>query len=240
MQEKSRGKRRLPKKLSPPPEKKTRQKKSPQELPHPPGNELTPENFPEKVTEVCKRLVRKGYQKEVEEFISVWRLVAERGEVLRFLDDDGAVTEGGKWMSSLLLWDTYLEKGEQATLKHLPFLLQLDCAFFLGQRWIRELIAHLHREGERKKIERVFFGTGKRGVRSFELVMENHRRDIKIAATVDTLRAKGCGYNQAMRSVAANLGKLDIKERISVAAIRSRYEKLKAGNYSLIKLLSPR
>jgi hypothetical protein len=69
------------------------------------SNTLTPQT----IVEACNRLARKGYRREVEEFLAICRPDIEADGTAKWVDDKG-VTEVGKWVFSLLLWDRYLLK----------------------------------------------------------------------------------------------------------------------------------
>jgi hypothetical protein len=97
------------------------------------------------------------------------------------------------WRLSLIGLALYRRKGEQQALKTLPVLLSMDCHFFLGQSWVRALVASWHSQGEEKKIQHAFFGSPKRGGRSLHLLMENWKRDCRISSAVHRLLTDGCG-----------------------------------------------
>jgi hypothetical protein len=181
----------------------------------------------------------KGYGDEVEHFMAECGPVLAKGRKLDIFNDEQDA-EAWKRTCSLVSWAGYLVWGEKIALSHLPFLLLIDCAFFLRQRWVSDLIAQWHRQGEQQKVNHVFFGTPKRGIRSYQLARENRIRDIKIANAIETLRKAGAvRYMKTLRFVTKHLPEIGVKDRLSVAAVRSIIDKHKAGSDPLISLFKP-
>ena len=127
-------------------------------------------------------------------------------------------------MWSLLVWDLGEGKeGERYALNMLFLLMEMDCFFFLGQPWLRKLLSSWREQPDRRKINHVFFGTGKRGVNSYERIKEDERRNDVIVGAIEERLQKGVGTNEAMKQVAKGLGQLGIKERLSWKGIKSLY-----------------
>src|SRR5262245_8872659 len=131
---------------------------------------------------------------------------------LAYLDE----SEAGKWVWSLLVWDLSEGKGgEKYALNMLFLLMNMDCFFFLGQPWLRKLLSSWREQPDRRKVNHVFFGTGKRGVNSYERIREDERRNDVIVGAIEERLQKGVGTNEAMQQVAKGLGQLGIKARLS-------------------------
>ncbi len=139
-----------------------------------------------------------------------------------------------KWALSLGAWVQYIEHGKQAVFATLPFLFTLDCPFFLGQRWIQEVIGQCQRQGDKTQMTRLFFGTAKRGTgSSVPAIIEEFRRDLRIADAVDRLVESGCRKQEAYRQVGAQF-------HLSENAVQAIYRKRRQFGYDpLAALLSP-
>jgi hypothetical protein len=146
-------------------------------------------------------------------------------------------SEPVKRLAALHWWDEWQRSGNSAALAGLPYLLELDCAFFLQVRWIAELLARWRRTGAVDKINRVFFGTPKRGVRSFPTTIQNEKRDLKVCVAVEQ-RKKKLPLADAFSIVAAKSFKL-CRETLSPENVRRIYEYRRRGDTPLEGLLSP-
>ena len=104
--------------------------------------------------------------------------------------------------------------------------------FFLGQQWVRDLIAEWHQQGDRKKINQLFFGTSKKGVGTLTNIMEEFRRDMEIAAEVARLLDSGQGSKTAAFKT---VGK---QKALSHKTIGKIYRERKAGHDPFAHLLS--
>jgi hypothetical protein len=171
----------------------------------------------------CEFLKSKGLKETVlvELYIEEVRKAKERGESFQFGSPD---EKGWKWMIAVTGWAHYEAKGPDEALNRLPTLFQLDCDFFLRQPWISKLLASWHKEGDEKKIHHAFFGTRRRGIRSYKLSVDNYHRNLMIYGEVCKLLGS-YGYRETMRQVAKNLKNLGIKETLSPSAIRTIHKK---------------
>jgi hypothetical protein len=155
---------------------------------------------------------------------------------ISIVGEDGKISPAWLPILALHIRGIYLEHGERALLNVLPYWIYLEPEFFLAEKWLRELFGQWIRSGQEKKIRRSFFGTPKRGTRSFQKIVQDHQRNMKIAASISTLRAKGCTYSAAVEEVRANLKDLGVEDHLSIEAIRSIYRKVRAGYNPIIKL----
>lgn len=149
----------------------------------------------------------------------------------RLITETEHIPEQEKWSLSIRAWAQCVEHGPEIAFTTLPFLLSLDCVFFLGQQWVRELIARYHQQGDKEKIKRLFFGIGKCGVNSWKRTLEDFRRDLKIKTEVDRLLKEGRSQREAFRLV----GK---QRALSPQAIEKIYYKRTSGYDPLAHLLA--
>jgi AAA15 family ATPase/GTPase len=68
----------------------------------------------------------------------------------------------------------------------------------MAEKWLRELIGQWIKNGDEENIKRAFLGTPKKGTRSFKKIVQDHQRDIKIAAKIRSLRDKGSSYSASI------------------------------------------
>ena len=145
---------------------------------------------------------------------------------------NGRLTEEWLWMTSIQLWNDYCEQGEQVVLNRLPYLFIWDCAFFLRQWWVSDLIASWCQAGEREKIEFIFFGsTGpkKPGVNGFSVVIPNYDRNMRIYVAVKKLQSEGYSDRKAYEKVAPQFlwGRPNQpKKPLSPSAVKKIYEEV--------------
>jgi|GEM_PF-4535987 len=194
------------------------------------------------ITEACTVLKQAGHRHEVEAMLTeinkpepMFRATSSStalsGDV-NLIAHKEEVSEQERWALSLRAWAQCVEHGPETALKTIPFLLWVDCAFFLGQRWVRNLIADWHQKGEKKKIERLLFGTGKRGNNDLRRTLEDLQRDIQITDHIDYLiQEKGYSLRHAYKAVS-------IPFRITPTNAQARYAKRKHGYDPLAALLS--
>jgi hypothetical protein len=173
---------------------------------------------------VTQKLLRMGDRGEAERFYAdCWAPLQQL--------DPSALSKGWKWLCSTLAREQYLAEGDDAVLTRLPGLLLYDPAFVLEQQWVRELVVRWLEQGEEESLRCLLFGDrkGKRGVGSYKSIMQQVQRDRKIFAEVRRRLDKGKGHNETMRAVAAELGKLGIKEKLAVSTVRKIYVQQKEG-----------
>lgn len=115
--------------------------------------------LPAEVTESWKamaaaeeRFLREGPPGEIERFQRVRQAALANGGFRQW--EAGQPTEEWKCVTSLLLWNKYVDEGEEAVRELLSYYLIWDCAFYLRQWWVANLIAKWHRAGEQEKIPR--------------------------------------------------------------------------------------
>lgn len=173
-----------------------------------------------KALQVVDRFLREGPREEIVRFRPVWKQATKTG--LR-QTREGKWTEAWKWLMSLLLWDAYQHGNREQALESLHDWLEVDCAFFLRQWWVSNLIASWHRRGEGEKIRRLF--EGRRGKRSLQHISETFRRDYSIVVVMEK-HLLNCGYREACRRTAAELKTQHITPIVETAAIRRVYEKV--------------
>ncbi len=183
------------------------------------------------VWDTYERLTRFGFHAEAKELLAIARAEVKRGE---------AKSEEIHRILSLSWLSILLQVGEPALIG-LPVLFHANFEFFSGEVWIRRLLADWHQRGERDKIQQALFGPrkGKRGIRSYQLAMNNLQRNRKIIAEAERLLKSDIGHNEAMRQVAANLKALGIPERLSVAAVTKIYRERQAETSRLLTILLP-
>jgi hypothetical protein len=100
----------------------------------------------------------------------------------------------------------------------LPGLFRLDCSFFLGEPWIRGLLARWYEAGDEQAIRTALFGPAGRGTRSFTTKQQDAARDSFIAFDVAQQCKDGKSRAEAYRSTQASLA--EFKQAISVGTIR--------------------
>jgi hypothetical protein len=184
----------------------------------------------QRMEKIRDTLSANGHQKEVDEFGRLLqRFSALSSEQKNDIHEDSLFYEVLMTIASLWELAAYLVKGDSQALRRLPLLLDLDTDFFLRQPWIINLIVKWRKEGKQKEITQLFFGTGKRGRRSFKAIMQQEERDAKIFVVVENLLQEGCSYNEAMRRVSAGWKDLGLATKLSPRAVRRVYEKRKAG-----------
>jgi hypothetical protein len=199
-------------------------------------------NFAAQMIERARQVASKLPKDEALSYLACTAFLVSRTSELTgkksipIVDEEGKISRVWLPIFALHIRGIYLEKGEQALLNILPYWIYLETDFFLAEPWLRELFGQWMRNGKEKKVKRAFFGTPKRGTRSFDQIVQNHARDIKIAAKIDSLKLQGLGYNAAIEKVRANLKALGVEDHLSFEAIRSIYKKIQAGYNPLIKL----
>jgi len=133
------------------------------------------------------------------------------------------VSEQEKWAFSLLAWAKYIDGGWERACTMLPWLLHLDCVFFLGQSWIRKLIAELLSQPEApQKINRLFFGARGKGKRR-ATAWGNFPRNLRIIEAIQQRIDDGESERQACKHVHKTLPELGIRDVLSLAQIRKIY-----------------
>ena len=198
----------------------------------------------------CEALREAGYSEEVERFAAALpqgtpvgslpvdrvRAGLEAISVLGWLD--AKANEPLKWVASLYWWQRYRDAGEHAALEGLPFLFELDCAFFLRQRWIAELLGYW-RQHQRALLRKVLFGTPKRGVTSYEQARKTEERDLQICIEIERLRASGKSFEKAVTDVADRSHEV-AGEKLADESVSKIYKRRKRGETPLERLLSPK
>jgi hypothetical protein len=175
--------------------------------------------------EVCARLNQGRFFDEIQRFLDEFRPETEEGRI-----DIPILGRGIFWLYSALAWEHYHTEGESIALVELPLLFHVNCEFFLGQRWIQTLLSAWRQQGDDKKIRRVFFGAEGKGRNSYQRVTEDAQRNRKVIAHISNLRARGVGYNEAIRQTQANLRTLGITASITRRTIRAIFERARKGH----------
>jgi hypothetical protein len=127
------------------------------------------------------------------------------------------ITAAGKCILSFLARQAYQEKGEDGVLKKLPFLLLVDCSFFLKEPWVRTLIAGWYSRQEADKINQAFFGQGAREKRAGGgTLLWQFQRDMEVVAVISILDKRKFRGREAYRWVDENFDGISAKnaERI--------------------------
>lgn len=136
-----------------------------------------------------------------------------------------------KWLLSLGSWLRYRAEGEDAPPENLPVLLEIDCAFFVRQRWIAELIARWRDEADEARVHALFFGAPRAGVPRYSEAKARWHSDQRVCATVHLLVAQGRSFDYAYREVGHRIHR-------SPEAVRSLYEsRMKKDDHPLLKRL---
>lgn len=190
-------------------------------------------DFVPQCQQACKKLLSLGYEAEVNSLLKLIPAPPTKPNPTRAKK----ITMRGYSLQSLC---RYLEEGEQALFSDLPVLFQMDYSFFLNEPWIQKLFAQWHQQGDQEKIDDAFFGRrrGKKGIRSYKLVMENLHRDEKIFEAVEELLKNDCGYRDAMRQVSTTLQSLGLRDKLTPSTIRRVYEQWKRGVPSFVRFFS--
>jgi hypothetical protein len=168
---------------------------------------------------VIDRFLREGPRKEVAPFRPLWKAAIKRGGLRQ--THKGKVTDEWKWLVSLQLWDAYQNGNKQHALEALREWLDIDCAFFLRQWWVSELVASWHKEQDWKKIERLF--RGQRGKRQLQNQAEEYRRDQQIVVAVEKHLLQN-SYREARKRASEELPSLGLT-KIGEEGVRRVYEK---------------
>jgi hypothetical protein len=205
-------------------------------------NKTGPRNFPDKMIERAREVARQLPRDEALSYLGGAAYLISQSlkladnKTIPILGEAGKISPAWLPILALHIRGIYLEQGERALLNVLPYWIYLEPEFFLAEKWLRELFGQWIRSGEEGKLKRAFFGTPKRGTRSFQKIVQDHQRNIKIAAKISTLRAEGYAYSAAVEEVQASLKELGVEDHLSREAIRSIYKKIRAGYNPIIKL----
>jgi hypothetical protein len=151
---------------------------------------------------------------------------------------DAKANEPLKWVASLDCWQRYRDAGEDAALEGLPFLFELDCEFFLRQRWIAELLGRW-RQQRPALLPKVLLGTPKRGVTSYEQARKTEERDLRIYAEIERLRDSGMSIEKAVADVADRSHEV-AGEKLAEETVSKIRKRRKRGETPLERLLSPK
>lgn len=170
------------------------------------------------IARVVDHFLREAPLEEVKRFRPLWKKVEKKG--LR-QTHRGQYTAEWKWLMSLMLWDAYQSGHQQKALDDLHDWIRIDCAFFLRQWWVSELIASWLQKEEREQIRRLF--EGRRGKRQHHNTVETFLRNQHIVMTIENYLLDH-GYREACRKTAAALKKQRVTPLIGEAAIRRIYE----------------
>lgn len=155
-------------------------------------------------------------------------------EVKPIEDDVEAIRASGrhKWLASLGTWLRYVNEGEDAALEHLPYLFEVDCAFFLRQRWVAEMIARWRAEGDEARVHALFFGTPKAGVPRYAEARARWERDKQVCGRVYLLMQEGHSADKAYKIVGSEIHR-------SPEAVRSLYEsRMKSWHHPFVEKLA--
>lgn len=203
----------------------------------PPWYEFLRRLLEKEFSEACNFLETRGLDAQLQLYKAKVRSAIERGETLRFAASE---EKGWKWMMSVIGWAHTERVGRDEALNYLPMLMQIDCAFFLGQPWVRRTLAIWHEQGEEKKVQHAFFGSTKKGIRTHKLSLENYRRNVEIFFAVQRELSDRYSYRESLRRVTSNLKQLGINDVLSYEAVRKIYRTFDPLNPPYLSLFSPR
>jgi hypothetical protein len=127
---------------------------------------------------------------------------------ISLLTDNRAEEEIALWYWSFHLCGRWLEAGEATVFVNLPYALQADFFFFLGQWWVRFLLQSMRYRGEHRNMELLLYGEKKKGrPMSDEVRFQLLRRNEHIRKRSKELTAQGISHYRADRVIAREVGR---------------------------------